>query len=199
MSNQPPPTQSPSKQADVADAATASGNDHERIYTSSPDELQLTVRAIITGCVIGGIVGAMNITIGLKIGWSFGGSIISAVLGFAFWATVTPIFNARKFGVLETNIAQTTGSAAGAMASAGGLLAPIPALAMLEGDHGYALNYLELTLWCLGVGYLGLRCRYAGKWWWWKNCVFLQAQPRLRQSCRSSPKVPRRSAGPACC
>ncbi len=156
MSNQPPPTQSPSKQADVADAATASGNDHERIYTSSPDELQLTVRAIITGCVIGGIVGAMNITIGLKIGWSFGGSIISAVLGFAFWATVTPIFNARKFGVLETNIAQTTGSAAGAMASAGGLLAPIPALAMLEGDHGYALNYLELTLWCLGVGYLGV-------------------------------------------
>ncbi|HRQ74860.1 MAG TPA: OPT family oligopeptide transporter [Phycisphaerales bacterium] len=127
----------------------------ERIYHPSPNEAQFTLRAIVTGCIIGGVVGAMNITIGLKIGWSFGGSIISAILGFAVWAMLAPMFRARPYGVLETNITQTTGSAAGAMASAGGLLAPIPALAML-GDESIVMNYLEMTLWCLGVGYLGV-------------------------------------------
>lgn len=127
----------------------------ERIHHPSPNEAQFTLRAIVTGCIIGGVVGAMNITIGLKIGWSFGGSIISAILGFAVWAMLAPMLGARPYGVLETNITQTTGSAAGAMASAGGLLAPIPALAML-GDDSIVMNYLEMTLWCLGVGYLGV-------------------------------------------
>lgn len=130
--------------------------ERERIYDPVPGELQLTVRAIITGCVIGGVVGAMNISLGLKIGWSFGGSIIAAILGFAIWATLAPLLGLRPFGVLETNITQTTGSAAGAMASAAGLLAPIPALAMLEGDHQLVLGYWELTFWALGVGFLGV-------------------------------------------
>lgn len=128
---------------------------HDRIYDPAPGERQFTLRAILTGCLIGGIVGAMNITIGLKIGWSFGGSIISAVLGFAFWAVLAPLFNARPYGVLETNITQTAGSAAGAMASAGGLLAPIPALALIS-EGAMELSYLEMTLWCLGVGFLGV-------------------------------------------
>ncbi len=135
---------------------TAEGEKGDRIYWAHEGERQFTLRAIITGCLIGGIVGAMNITIGLKIGWSFGGSIISAILGFAIWAILAPLFKAKPYGVLETNITQTAGSAAGAMASAGGLLAPIPALALLGAENSVVLSYLELTLWCLGVGYLGV-------------------------------------------
>lgn len=130
--------------------------EHERIYDPIPGELQLTVRAVITGCIIGGMVGAMNISLGLQIGWSFSASIISAVLGFAIWATLTSAFNLRPMGVLETNITQTTGSAAGAMASAAGLLAPIPALAMLDGDNALVLQWWELMLWALAVGFLGV-------------------------------------------
>lgn len=128
----------------------------DQIYTPSPGEAQLTVRAIITGCIIGGVVGAMNISLGLKIGWSFGGSIIAAILGFSVWAFLHKALRFRAYGVLETNITQTTGSAAGAMASAAGLLAPIPALAMLDGDNAVHLSYIELTLWALAVGYLGV-------------------------------------------
>lgn len=128
----------------------------DQIYTPEPGELQLTVRAIVTGCIIGGVVGAMNISLGLKIGWSFGGSIIAAILGFSIWAFLHQAFKVRRYGVLETNITQTAGSAAGAMASAGGLLAPIPALAMLSEEHTIPLNYFELTLWALAVGYLGV-------------------------------------------
>jgi len=36
------------------------------------------------------------------------------------------------------------------------LLAPIPALAMLEGDNQLVLSYWQLTFWALGVGFLGV-------------------------------------------
>ncbi len=121
----------------------------EQLYTPQPGELQLTVRAVLTGCLIGGIVGAMNISIGLKIGWSFGGSLIAAILGYSIWYFLRP---PRPFTVLETNIAQTSGSAAGSMASAAGLLAPIPALFML----GIHLEMWQLFFWTLSVGYLGV-------------------------------------------
>ena len=121
----------------------------EQLYTPEPGELQLTVRAVVTGCLIGGVVGAMNISIGLKIGWSFGGSLIAAILGYSIWYFLRP---PRPFTVLETNIAQTSGSAAGSMASAAGLLAPIPALVMLD----IHLEMWQLFFWTLSVGYLGV-------------------------------------------
>jgi uncharacterized oligopeptide transporter (OPT) family protein len=127
----------------------------DRIYTPQPNELQLTVRAVIIGALIGCVVAAMNISIGLKIGWTFGGSIIAAILGYAFFTVVrTP----TPFTVLETNIAQTTGSAAGAMASAAGLVSSIPALLLInrEQDLGLDIGYLELTLWALAIGYMGV-------------------------------------------
>ena len=123
----------------------------EQIYTPEPGERQLTARAVLTGCAIGGIVGAMNISIGLKIGWSFGGSLLAAILGYAFWHFLKPV---KAFTVLETNIAQTAGSAAGSMASAAGLLAPIPALALLE--TSVRLEMWQLFFWALSVGYLGV-------------------------------------------
>jgi len=125
--------------------------DEERLYTPGPDERQLTVRAVVTGCLIGAVVGAMNISLGLKIGWSFGASIIAAILGYAVWHILRP---KREFGVMETNIAQTAGSATGAMASTAGLLAPIPALALF--DEPIVLSYWQLLLWALAVGFLGV-------------------------------------------
>ncbi|MEM7227626.1 MAG: OPT family oligopeptide transporter [Planctomycetota bacterium] len=128
-------------------------DDHEFLYTPKPGERQLTARAVITGCLIGGVVGAMNISLGLKIGWSFGASIIAAILGYAVWHVLRP---KQEFGVLETNIAQTAGSATGAMASTAGLLAPIPALGMLENGDAIILSYWQLCLWSLAVGFLGV-------------------------------------------
>ena len=60
----------------------------QRMYTPAPNEAQLTARAIIAGCLVGSIVSCTNIYIGLKIGWTFGASIISAVLGFSFFAII---------------------------------------------------------------------------------------------------------------
>ncbi len=118
----------------------------DRIYEPETGEAQLSFRAVLTGCVLGAVVAAMNISLGLKIGWSLGGSLIAAILGYTFWMPF------KRLSVLETNIAQTAGSACGSMASTAGLLSAIPALAML----GTELSWGQLVLWGTAVGFLGV-------------------------------------------
>ena len=131
----------------------STASDSHRLYTPQADERQLSWRAISTGCAIGVVVAAMNISIGLQIGWTFGGSILAAVLGYAIFRALRP---ARKFGVLETNLRQTTASAAGSMVSAGGMVSYLPALALIGPPVAPELSYLQLTLWSLAVGFLGV-------------------------------------------
>ncbi|MCO4760856.1 MAG: OPT/YSL family transporter [Myxococcales bacterium] len=116
-------------------------------YFPKPGEKQLTARAIIVGCLVGSVVACTNIYIGLKIGWTFGASIVSAVLGFAVFRLM-----GKHLSVLETNITQTAGSAAGSMASAAGLVAAIPAMNLL----GYKISWTGLVLWSLAVAFLGV-------------------------------------------
>ncbi len=137
---------------DPAGAAAVPSSNHDRLYQPEQGEAQLTVRAIVTGCLLGIVVASMNIYFGLRTGWSIGGSLIAAILGFSVWASIHKMFHARKYSVLETNITQTAGSAAGSMTSAAGLLSSIPALGML----GTNLSYGELVMWAMAVGYLGV-------------------------------------------
>ena len=99
--------------------------------------------------MLGGVVSAMNIYLGLRTGWSIGGSLVAAILSYSLFQVLKP---KQAFGVLETNIAQTAGSAAGSMTSAAGLLAAIPAMKML----GYELSTGELIIWALSVAYIGV-------------------------------------------
>jgi uncharacterized oligopeptide transporter (OPT) family protein len=102
---------------------------------------------VLVGCAIGSVVSCTNIYMSLKIGLSFGASIISAVLGFAIFSA----FGAR-LSVLETNTTQTTGSAAGYMSTAAGLVAAVPAMNML----GHEIPGPTLLLWAIGVAFLGV-------------------------------------------
>lgn len=138
MSESPQPE---TEQPDVPPTET------DQKYFPEPGEAQLTSRAVIAGCVTGSVVACTNVYIGLKIGWSFGASIVAAVLSYALFSMTN-----RRLSVLETNIAQTTGSAAGSMAAAAGLLAPIPAMAML----GHEIPAMSLVLWALAVSFLGV-------------------------------------------
>ena len=116
-------------------------------YVPKPGEKQLTLRALAAGCVVGSVVACSNIYIGLKIGWTFGASIVSAVLGFALFSVM-----GQRLSVLETNITQTAGSGAGAMASAAGLVAAVPAIQLL----GFEIVWWQLGLWALGIAFLGV-------------------------------------------
>ena len=113
---------------------------------------ELTVRALLTGLVLGAVLTPCNIYSGLKIGWSFNMSITSLLLAFAFWIPVAQALGLARWQMLESNITQTGASAASSIVS-GGLVAPIPALAILTGGN---LPWAEVAAWVFAVSFLGL-------------------------------------------
>jgi len=117
--------------------------------SSGTDNPQFSWKALITGCLFGLLVAAINLYMGLKTGITMNGSLIVAVVTFGFFRYIFPKL---QHSILETNIAQTAGSAAGSMASTAGLLTAIPALQML----GYQFHILHLILWSLALAFVGL-------------------------------------------
>ena len=117
--------------------------------TSDP---QLTVRAIVTGIVIGALLTPCNIYSGLKIGWAFNMSITAALLSYAFWKIFETTGRTKSWGLLENNINQTTASSAASIISSG-LVAPIPALAILTGEQ---LAWSLLSVWVFSVSLIGI-------------------------------------------
>lgn len=113
---------------------------------------QLTLRAVLTGMLLGGLLSVCNIYSGLTIGWGLNMSITSAILAYGFWHTAHSIFGSRPWSLLENNINQTAASAA-AMVSSAGLVAGIPALTLLDGTQ---LGYIHLALWIFSICLVGI-------------------------------------------
>ena len=113
---------------------------------------QLTLRAIATGMVLGALLTPCNIYSGLKIGWTFNMSITAALLSYAFWKIFETTAQTERWGLLENNINQTTASSAASIISSG-LVAPIPALAMLTGEQ---LPWSLLSVWVFSVSLIGI-------------------------------------------
>jgi len=113
---------------------------------------ELTLRALLTGTALGALLAPCNVYSGLKIGWSFNMSIAALLLGYLFWVPLVRMFGGRRWGLLESNISQTTASSAASIIS-GGLVAPLPALALLEGDN---LPLAKLIPWVFAVSFFGI-------------------------------------------
>jgi len=119
---------------------------------SSSPERELTIRAVVTGAVLGGILSLCNIYSGLRIGWGFNMSITAALLGWGFWSVLTTGRPHAHFGKLENNINQTAASA-GASISSAGLVSAIPAWTMLTGQ---TLSWPALAVWLFCIGMVGV-------------------------------------------
>ena len=120
--------------------------------TAEPTAKELTLRALTTGVVLGALLAPCNVYSGLKIGWSFNMSITALLLAYAFWVPVCRWLGLARWELLESNINQTAASSAASIIS-GGLVAPIPALAMMTGEN---LPWLTLTGWVFSVSFLGV-------------------------------------------
>ncbi len=130
-------------------AATDSHAEFPPVNTIDP---QFTIRAILTGMVIGAVLSLCNVYAGLKIGWGFNMSITAALLSFALWQSLHKAFGTPHWGMLENNINQTAASSAASISSAG-LVAPIPALTMLT---GFELGWGWLSVWVFAVSIVGI-------------------------------------------
>jgi putative OPT family oligopeptide transporter len=118
---------------------------------ASPPERELTVRALVFGVVMGGLLAAGNVYTMLKTTFIDGGGITTALVGFAFFTTFRRL-SSRPYGALENNIATTTASSAAIMGFAIGFPGAIPALELM-GHHypGWAL-----AVWGIALGTVGI-------------------------------------------
>jgi putative OPT family oligopeptide transporter len=136
-----------------------SGDLMERAETAAPPSAaprverrrELTVRAVVFGCVVGAVLSAGNIYSGLKTGFIDGGGITAALLAFAFFAMIKRLSPAA-FGARENNIAQTTASSAAVMGFAIGLPSAFPALGLM----GHTFPGWALAGWGIAIGVVGI-------------------------------------------
>ena len=87
----------------------------EQVYRGRGDTMpQLTLRAVVMGSVLGGVLSLTNLYIGLKSGWGFGVAITACILSYAIWTSLHKIGVVRtRMTILENNCMQSTASAAG--------------------------------------------------------------------------------------
>lgn len=141
-----PPSSTISSRTTTADDAIAGSID-------TPAQRELSLRAVLTGVLLGVVLTPSNVYAGLKIGWAFNMSIIALLIGFGFWQGIVARGRlAAGWTLHESNINQTVASAAASIIS-GGLVAPIPAYTLLTGN---TLDALPMMAWVFSVSFLGI-------------------------------------------
>ncbi|QOJ15417.1 MAG: OPT/YSL family transporter [Planctomycetia bacterium] len=127
---------------------------YEQVYRGRGDSMaQLTLRAVLMGSLLGGVLSLTNLYIGLKSGWGFGVAITACILSYAIWTTLYGLKLVRSpMTVLENNCMQSTASSAG-YSTGGTLISAFAAYIMLNN----ASLSLELMLgWVFVLAVLGV-------------------------------------------
>ena len=108
---------------------------------------QLTLRAIVMGAFLGGVMALSNLYVGLRIGWAFGVAITACILSYS----ISKVLKV-DLSLLENNCMQSTASSAG-YSTGGTMVSGVCAYLMLTGHH---MSPLVLTLWTLFLAALGV-------------------------------------------
>lgn len=143
-------------QAPAPAPAPAPELDPERRWLAEvyqPNARQLTVRAVITGMVLGAVMCLSNLYIVLKTGWSLGVTLTACILAYAvFHLFRSARLTRSEFSILENNAMGSVASAAGYM-TGGGNMAAVPALLMLTGirPDGFGMFAWFAVIAALGV------------------------------------------------
>ncbi|KAK0533945.1 OPT superfamily protein [Tilletia horrida] len=133
----------------------AASDDGER-----PDD-DFTVRAVVTGLLVGCLVAFTNLSLGLQSGWTSMMSLQSALLGYGLLKAVRiPSFQRRPFSMQENAVLQATAVAVGSMPLSLGFVGIIPALNQLDpeqdGSGPIKLGYSQLIAWSFALAYFGV-------------------------------------------
>lgn len=120
-----------------------------RPFVRGDDLAELTVKSVVTGVFLGILFGAANAYLGLMAGLTISTSIPIAVLSVVTFSSLRAA-TGSSHSILETNMAQTIGSASSSVAS--GVLFTIPALFL------WGLNPAlgQLTLLAMSGGLIGV-------------------------------------------
>jgi len=118
------------------------------VERASPDGLELTVRAVVIGALLGIVFAVGNVYVGLKTGISDNATVTAAILGFALCGRL----GKRPYSALENNITQNVSSSAATMPSAMGFLGSFPALTLMGAEY----PEWAVLLWGGAIGLFGI-------------------------------------------
>jgi len=129
---------------------------YETVYRGAGDRLpQFTVRAVVMGALLGGVMALTNLYVALKIGFTSGVAITACILSYSIWRglrVVLPGVVRSDFGILENNCMQSTATAAGY--SVGGTMASaIAAMLMITGRQ---MDFWTLLGWNVSLAVIGV-------------------------------------------
>ncbi|MFZ5445859.1 MAG: OPT/YSL family transporter [Myxococcota bacterium] len=114
---------------------------------------QLTLRAAVTGMVLGGVLALSNLYVVLKTGWSLGVTITATIVAFGLFRALQLAGGTRRpFTALENAMVASIASS-GAWMTGGGNMAALPALLLLTGARpsGWAMVAWFALIASLGV------------------------------------------------
>ncbi|KAG0006014.1 hypothetical protein BGZ80_008579 [Entomortierella chlamydospora] len=109
------------KIGDAIDLDEIKEEEEEEIF----EPQQFTWRAAIVGSLLGCVVAASNLYLGLQIGWTFGASLWGSIFGFLILKSLARV-TGTIFGPKENCVCQTAATSAGGLSS--GFVTAIPAM-----------------------------------------------------------------------
>ncbi len=115
------------------------------------DMPQLTIRAAITGFLLGGLLSATNLYVGARTGWTLGVGVTSVILAYAAFRVMASMKLAKDFTILENNAMQSIATSAGYMTSP--LVASFAAYMMMTER---VVPWHQIILWNVVLSILGV-------------------------------------------
>ncbi len=121
----------------------------ENVYKG--DVPQMTVRVVICGFLLGGLLSITNLYVGAKAGWSLGVAITAVILAFVMFKALSKVGLGYNYNVLESNILQSIACAAGYMN--GPLIASMAAYMVVTDT---VIPWWQMVMWLLGLAVMGV-------------------------------------------
>ena len=121
----------------------------ENVYQG--DVPQMTLRVVLTGFVLGGLLSITNLYVGAKAGWSLGVAITAVILAFVMFRALSRVGLGHNYHVLENNILQSIACSAGYMN--GPLIASMAAYMVVTKT---VVPWWQMIMWLVGLALLGV-------------------------------------------
>ncbi|KAF7549350.1 hypothetical protein G7Z17_g6434 [Cylindrodendrum hubeiense] len=126
---------------------------------SEDEENIMRIRSIFVGAILGAVVNAANVYLGLKTGLTFPANLFGSIIGFAVVKSISRAFPENfpilggYFGPKENNILMTSATAAGGLSNV--FISAIPALYQMKLLESPVHDYGKIVTITLGMAYVG--------------------------------------------
>ncbi|KAF2204582.1 oligopeptide transporter-like protein [Delitschia confertaspora ATCC 74209] len=117
-----------------------------------------TIRGVLVGLAIGVVIAFSNMYFGLQTGWVSSMAMPSALMGFAYFKTVSRLIK-FPFTPVENVLVQSVAGAVGTMPLGCGFVGVIPALNFLLKDEENGplnISLWRLIVWAVGICFFGV-------------------------------------------